>query len=127
MRDVLLVGGGGFLGAVARYGVGRLLEASAAGARLPIATFVVNVTGCLAIGVLAGLGERTALLTPGARLFLMTGVLGGYTTFSAFALETVSLGRGSAWLPLTLNVLGHVALGILAVLVGYRLAGGTAV
>lgn len=126
MRDVLLVGSGGFLGAVARYGVNRLFEATAIGAQFPLGTFVVNVSGCFAIGILAGLGERTALLAPGPRLFLMTGVLGGYTTFSAFALETLGLGRASASLPMAINVLGQIGLGMLAVFVGYRIAAGAA-
>lgn len=120
MRDLLLVGTGGFLGAVARYALTLLVARGASPARFPLATLVVNISGCLAIGILAGLGERTNLMTPGSRLFLMTGLLGGYTTFSAFALETF-LAREHGSL-VVLNVVAQVGLGLLAVVVGYRLA-----
>ena len=90
MRNLLLVGAGGFLGAIARYAVTLLLSPAGSTSRLPLGTLVVNVSGCLAIGLLAGLGERTGFLTADARLFLLTGLLGGYTTYSAFALESSS-------------------------------------
>jgi CrcB protein len=117
-----LVGGGGFLGSVARYLLsGTLLHATGA-ARFPYGTLVVNVSGCLAIGVIAGLAERASVFTPETRLFLMTGFLGGYTTFSAFAYETVFLAREHAWLSALINVLAQVALGLMAVVAGHRLA-----
>lgn len=122
MRNLLLVGSGGFLGSVARYLLsGYVLHATGA-ARFPYATLVVNVSGCLAIGVIAGFAERASVFTPEARLFLMTGFLGGYTTFSAFAYETVFLAREHAWGGAFTNVVAQVALGLLAVLVGHRLA-----
>jgi CrcB protein len=90
--------------------------------RFPLATLTVNVTGCLAIGVLAGLAENAHLFSPAVRLFLFTGVLGGYTTFSAFAYETFFLAREHAWVSAAGNVLAQVALGLAAVWIGYRLA-----
>jgi CrcB protein len=98
-----------------------LLHATGA-ARFPYGTLVVNVSGCLAIGVIAGLAERASVFTPETRLFLMTGFLGGYTTFSAFAYETVFLAREHAWLSALINVLAQVALGLMAVVAGHRLA-----
>ena len=123
MRNLLLVGTGGFLGSVARYLLGGLVLQSTGAARFPYGTLVVNVTGCLAIGVIAGLAERASLFTPATRLFLMTGFLGGFTTFSAFAYETISLAREHAWASAIGNVLAQVVLGLIAVVVGYRLAG----
>ncbi len=122
MRNFLLVGGGGFLGAVTRYYFGGLVMSASGAPRFPLATLVVNVTGCLAIGIVAGLGERADYLTPSTRLFLITGLLGGYTTFSAFAYETYFLGREQAWVSATLSVVAQVGLGLLAVVAGHRLA-----
>lgn len=121
MNNLLLVGTGGFVGSVARYYLGGLVLHASGAPRFPYATMVVNVTGCLAIGVLSALGERTGAVAPPTRLFLITGLLGGYTTFSAFALETWFLGREHAWASAALNVSAQVFLGLLAVAVGHRL------
>jgi CrcB protein len=91
MYHVFLVGLGGCLGAISRYMLGSWVIHHAADWRFPLATFVVNVTGCLVAGILTGLIQKFELLTPDARLFLFTGILGGFTTFSAFGLETMML------------------------------------
>ena len=120
MNNFLLVGTGGFLGAVSRYYLsGMVLQATAA-SRFPWGTLLVNVTGCAAIGVVAGVAELQHALSPGWRLFLMTGVLGGYTTFSAFAYETYFLGREHAWSSAALNVAVQVVLGLGAAALGHR-------
>ena len=122
MRNLLFVGTGGFLGSVSRYYLSGLVIHASGAPRFPLATLVVNVTGCLTIGVLAGLAEHAHVLSPSARLFLFTGFLGGYTTFSAFAYETYFLGREHAWASATINVAAQVVLGLLAVVLGHRLA-----
>ena len=122
LRNLLLVGGGGFLGSVARYLLGGLVLRATGAPRFPLATLTVNVTGCLAIGAIAGLAERAHLFSPAARLFLITGLLGGYTTFSAFAYETFFLAREHAWVSAPANVLAQVAIGLAAVWIGYRIA-----
>ena len=113
----LVVGAGGFLGASARYLLGgaiyRWLPAT-----FPWATFVINVTGCFGIGFLAVLMEERMVLGPSARLFLMVGILGGYTTFSTFGYETIALLRESSFAAAAINVLGQVALGLVAVWAG---------
>jgi fluoride exporter len=92
MNGFLLVGLGGALGAMARFGVGRLLGATA----FPWATLAVNVLGGLLMGLLAGWLVARGGSEP-ARLFLGVGLLGGFTTFSAFSLETLLLiDRGEA-------------------------------
>jgi CrcB protein len=120
MKNILLVGLGGFVGSVARYKLGGWLLHMTAQERFPFSTFAVNVAGCLVVGVLAGLAERYELFGPGTRLFLFTGLLGGFTTFSAFGLETMYLlRRGEPWVAAT-YVGASVVLGIGAVWLGIK-------
>jgi CrcB protein len=100
LKKVLLVMGGGGLGAASRYGI-SLLSARIWGTNFPWGTLVVNLTGCFLIGLLFALADRARFLTPDMRLLLITGYLGALTTFSTFSLETVSAGRsGMVLLPL---------------------------
>lgn len=120
MKGILLVGIGGFVGSVARYKLGGWLLHHTAQQKFPFSTFAVNVAGCLAIGILAGLAEKHDLVSPSLRLLLFTGLLGGFTTFSAFGLETVFLlRRGEPWVALA-YALGSVVLGVLAVWLGIK-------
>ncbi len=95
MKDILVVAAGGAVGAVARYKLSGLLLHRTLDWTFPFPTFAVNVIGCLVAGALAGLVERHDLFGPHMRLLLFTGILGGFTTFSAFGLETVFLLRRS--------------------------------
>jgi fluoride exporter len=114
---VIALGGG--LGAVARYGVGRLWPTPASG--FPWATFAVNATGCLLIGVLMVLLHEVWAAHPLLRPFLGVGVLGGFTTFSTYAEEVRALLRpGSAAVGLC-YLAGTVLVALLAVLAGMRL------
>lgn len=120
MTNFLLVGFGGFIGSVFRYALGAYLLPLTAEQKFPYSTFAVNVVGCLIVGILAGLAEKHQLFGPGARLFLFTGLLGGFTTFSAFGLETLFLlRRGDAGVA-ALYVVASVLLGLLAVWVGFK-------
>ncbi len=113
---LLLVAAGGALGASARYGT-SLLAGRTLGTGFPMGTLAVNLVGCLLIGVLFSLADR-ALLGPSGRLFFMTGILGGLTTFSTMALETAtSYQDGAAGLSLANLALNNVG-GLLLVLVG---------
>lgn len=122
MRSLLLVGFGGFVGSVGRYYLGGLVLHLSGGSRFPWSTLTVNVLGCLAIGFLAGAAELRNLVSPGARLFLMTGVLGGFTTFSAFGFESFFLSREHSLPAAALNVALHLILALPAVWLGHRLA-----
>lgn len=93
MKALLLVAIGGGLGACARYALSTWVMQLAINSRFPWGTFTVNVLGCLVAGVLLALGEKFQFLSAGTRLFLFTGILGGFTTFSAFGVETVNLLR----------------------------------
>jgi CrcB protein len=121
--DVLLVGLGGLAGAIARFGVGAWLQA-ALGATFPWGTLAVNLTGCFVAGVLIGVGGERGLAT-GTRLLLVTGFLGGYTTFSAFGVETVRLaeqqGVALAAANVGTNVVGGIALAAVGLVVGRAL------
>lgn len=120
MKAILLVGLGGFIGAVARYKLGGVVLHLTAQERFPYSTFAVNVLGCLVVGILAGLAERFELFGPSTRLFLFTGLLGGFTTFSAFGLEaTHLLRRGELWVAV-LYAGASVVLGIAAVWMGIK-------
>jgi CrcB protein len=119
---ILLVGLGGFLGAVARYELGGFLLHMTAQDRFPFGTFAVNVLGCLAVGILAGVAERYEVIGPEARLFLFTGLLGGFTTFSAFGLEAVFLLRRGDLGVAALYAGSTVVLGIAAVWLGLKCA-----
>ena len=93
MKQMLIVGLGGFIGSIGRYKLGGVVLHHFASWRFPLSTFLVNVLGCFAIGALAALAEHRDLFSPDTRLFLLTGLLGGFTTFSAFGYEGVSLLR----------------------------------
>ncbi|MDQ6663216.1 MAG: fluoride efflux transporter CrcB [Acidobacteriota bacterium] len=113
---------GGAAGALSRY-----LAASAIvnrfGGRFPLGTFLVNVSGCFAIGAVMTLLNARSDLHPNWRLLIVVGFLGGYTTFSSFAFETFMAEReGMHWIGL-LNVIGSVVAGYLAVWLGVFLAG----
>ena len=117
MIKVLLVGAGGFLGAIARYGLGGLVQ-DRAGATFPLGTLVVNVVGCFVIGLVSELAETRGFLTPESRAFLVIGVLGGFTTFSAFGNETLNLLRERDLALAGANVLLNVVLALGAVWLG---------
>jgi CrcB protein len=125
MINVLLVGAGGFIGAVTRYGVTLGVDRILQQPSFPWGVLLANVAGSLIIGVLAGVGESRHVFSNEARLFLFIGLLGGFTTFSAITSDTLALVRASAYL----NALGNVALsfglGMAAVTVGYVVAKGT--
>jgi fluoride exporter len=114
----LLVGLGGALGSMARYGITQA-AALWLPAGFPYGTFIVNAAGCAIFGVLAGIGERTGAMTPALRAFCLTGVLGGLTTFSAFSHDNVVLARDAGWGLLALNAAGQLIVGFAAVAGGW--------
>lgn len=120
MKEVLLVCIGSFFGGGARFLVSKALQ-SCVVLSLPWGTMVVNVVGCFLIGLLSGwaLNEQ---ISPVAKLVLVTGFCGGFTTFSTFMNENLLLSRDGALLAAVLYTLGSLALGLLAVVVGYQIA-----
>jgi len=120
--DIALVGFGGCLGAIARYLINKLLTTASTQVAFPLGTLTVNIVGCFIIGVLAQIGESRIGLSPPARLLLITGILGGFTTFSAFGNETVLLTRTDQLGAALLNLGIHIVLGLGAVWLGRAVA-----
>lgn len=120
MFNVLLVALGGGLGAAGRFGVSLAMPARAG--EWPWATFLINVTGSLLIGLLAGwLATRGEAGEPW-RLFLGVGVIGGFTTFSAYSLETMRIIERSDWVGASTYSIGSVVVGLIAVGLGLLVA-----
>jgi CrcB protein len=130
MNRILMLALGGALGTLARYVVNGLVSARLGGlgaltAVFPLGTVVVNVSGCLVIGLLAAVAEPSlgrAWLRPEWRDFLLIGLCGGYTTFSSYALQTLNLARDAEWMWAFLNVAASNVLCLAAVFLG-RAAG----
>ena len=117
LKDLLLVGLGSGLGGMCRYLVSQLLVTTQNG--FPWGTFTVNIVGSLLIGLLWGLSSRLPSLSPALTLLFMVGFCGGFTTFSTFSREGLSLLQMQNYTLFLLYTLGSVVLGIVAVMVGY--------
>jgi CrcB protein len=124
MLAYLWVAIGGALGSVTRFGIGGLVS-DKFGGTFPWGTLVVNVTGSFIIGLIAALTVPEGRMNPQSRVFatqlLMTGVCGGYTTFSSFSLQTLNLLHNRQWLYAGGNILLSVVLCMIAVWLGYLL------
>ena len=117
MVRILLVLVGGGIGAVLRDLLSTLVL-QYSGPSFPMGTLVVNLSGSFVIGALAGVFER-AVVPPDLRAFLQTGIMGGYTTFSSFGLETMQLLRGGEFSLATINMLASNLGGLALVFAGY--------
>jgi len=122
MEKILLIGTGGFIGAVLRYIVGNLAQVWTRAENFPAGTLIVNIIGCLVIGFLSHVGENNPVITQEARSFLFIGVLGAFTTFSTFSNDTVNLFRGGLFIYSVLNVAAHIFVGLAAVWLGRQAA-----
>jgi CrcB protein len=119
----LLVGAGGALGSMARHALNHLVHQRFLSATFPAGIFLVNVLGSVLIGLLAGaLAAGRFHLSYQARTFLVVGVLGGFTTFSSFSLDTLALVREGHHAQAGWNAIGQVVLSLAGVWAGFRLA-----
>lgn len=120
VKAIIIIWIGGGLGSVFRYlaqlGMSKLVTTT-----FPAGTFLVNITGCFIIGLLYGLAGKYAALTTEWRLFLVTGLCGGYTTFSSFSYEGISLFRQGNYTYFILYVVLSVVIGLLSTLGGINI------
>ncbi|MCB0775361.1 MAG: fluoride efflux transporter CrcB, partial [Chitinophagaceae bacterium] len=119
IKNILLVGLGGGLGSMLRYLSQRFVSQNMMG-HFPWGTFAVNITGCFLIGIFWGLAFKTFNTNEDWKLFLMVGLCGGFTTFSAFTLEGIGLLKDNKLLLFLLYVGGSVLVGLLATFAGMR-------
>jgi fluoride exporter len=120
MKIALIIGAGGFIGSIGRYLLQQLVHQKVA-TTFPLGTMIVNIVGCLIIGIIYALSEKGNVLTPEWRMFLATGLCGGFTTFSTFSYESLNLLRDGQFLYVGLYVGLSVILGIAATWLGVTL------
>ena len=121
LAKLLLVGSGGFIGSALRYGINSLVLYKFPSVSFPLATTSVNLLGCLLVGALAGLVYHQQALTLNSQLFLITGLLGGFTTMSAFGFESFVLLERKQLISWLLFASLHIFACIALVWIGWRL------
>jgi len=118
MKNILLVGIGGFIGSVARFLVSKLnLHENLLS--IPLGTLCVNILGSFIIGFITGISEKSDLISTELRLFLMVGICGGFTTFSSFTNENLMLMHNGQYLSVLLYTALSIFLGFISVYLGY--------
>ena len=115
---IILVGIGGFIGATLRYLVGNLIQNLLDNPEFPYGTLLVNLIGCLIIGFVIAISETQDNISQEIQIFLTVGVLGGFTTFSAFGIDTVNFIRNGDLHLGAINIVLQLTLGILAAWLG---------
>ncbi len=115
---LIIVGTGGFIGAILRYLVSGFVQTNLQGTSFPYGTLTVNLLGCFVIGLGGGLMANRPVFSPEMRAFIFIGILGSFTTFSTFGLESFNLIKGGQSLSAALYVGGSIAIGIIAVYFG---------
>lgn len=117
IRNFLLIGFGGALGSMLRYGTGLLIGAKA----FPLATFLINITGSFIIGMVMAYSLKSEAFANNWKLFLATGICGGFTTFSAFSLENLQIFQNGKFGMFAIYIAASVLVGIAAVWIGFKL------
>jgi fluoride exporter len=118
MHNILIVGIGGFLGSILRYLISGFVQDFSQSISFPYGTLSVNIIGCFLIGIISQLADLQLGITAETRLFLMVGVLGGFTTFSAFGNETVNLLNDQRFFLSLWYIGSHLFMGLSAVFLG---------
>jgi CrcB protein len=122
MLNLVMVGLGGTIGTLLRYGLNHFIYSLFNSPLFPYGTLIINILGCFVIGLFAGLADSRLLIASELRGFVQIGILGGFTTFSAFGYETFTLIQGGQFMLSLINVLLQVGVGLAAVWIGYYLA-----
>ena len=122
LTKILLIAAGGGVGSVLRYAIAGWSQKWAGGS-FPLGTLIVNVIGCFLIGCLSAAFDRPTIIREEYRIAILVGVLGGFTTFSTFALETLKLTNDRQFVAAASNIFASVGVALVAVWFGYRLVG----
>lgn len=122
MHKIIIVGIGGFFGAIARYLISGWTNQLYQFKGFPLGTLFVNILGCLTLGILIGLAEYKHIITPQIKIFIMIGLLGSLTTFSTFGLETYNLLKNSEFFILLFTIVIHLIGGLIAIWAGQSFA-----
>lgn len=122
MKTILLIGSGGFLGSVARYGLQHLMH-KVIPSVFPFGTLLVNIVGCFIIGLIYGSLGKSNWLTEDWKLFLAIGICGGFTTFSSFSYENIKLLQDGHALQALLYIAASVIIGLAMTYIGVLLTG----
>jgi fluoride exporter len=117
LRLLFIIGSGSFIGGIARFLISRYIQGQALSS-FPYGTFLVNVAGCFLIGIFYGLSERGNLMNSDLRMFLTVGFCGGFTTFSTFASENISLLREGDFFYFAIYTSLSIFLGLMATYIG---------
>ena len=120
IKNFLIVGLGGAVGSMLRYGVQKIFQVQSAAA-FPTGTLLVNIAGCFLIGILWSMVSRSLTWNEEMKLLLMTGFCGGFTTFSAFTFEGIGLLKESKTFLFVIYITASVVGGLLATLIGIRI------
>lgn len=122
IRQLIIIGAGGFLGAVSRFLLSAFINKNFDPIDFPYGTLIVNITGCLIFGFLGGLAELKGYFSLETRLFFFVGILGSYTTFATFGFETLMLFKQEHYFSAFGNVFLQLFAGIIAVWIGFTLS-----
>lgn len=117
IKNLFLVGLGGGIGSMMRYLTWYVTRSP----QFPIPTFIVNITGSLLIGMVIGFGEKDSLVSANWKLFLATGICGGFTTFSALSMENLQLIQAGKYFTSFAYICGSIILGITASWIGFKI------
>ena len=112
-----MVGLGGSIGAMLRYLVAGFINTTS----FPLNTLVINIVGCLVIGIMLALGEKPNVLSNDLKLFLATGICGGFTTFSTFSAENFLLIKSGDYLTAALYIFTSITVCIIATFIGFKI------
>ena len=122
MESILLVGVGGFVGSIMRYLVTIWSQTLFKELDFPLGTLLVNISGCLLLGLLNGFAENYHFFSSQIRLYLFVGILGSFTTFSTFSYETIEMMQNGDSFQAMLNITVQVLLGLFAAFIGFQMA-----
>jgi CrcB protein len=121
IKDILIVGSGSALGGIARFLIGKLVMTFFPYS-FPMATFLINIAGSFLIGLAYAMSGKSGSMSPASLIFLATGFLGGFTTFSSFSYENMLLMRNGQYFLALTYIFGTILLGLLATFTGYAIA-----